>query len=99
MFFELNGKTYCVKFSRTGTTTFANLVLVDEWGLNFLGYVGIASLFHMDRFVKSIGRKVALANLLKRMGEPDAGETEPPFNLSKEDRARIWAAYFERHSK
>ncbi len=62
--------------------------------------MGVASLYYSDRFVKSTGRKVALANLLKRMVEPDAGETTPAFNLSKEDREKIiWDSYFRSHKK
>jgi hypothetical protein len=105
MFLELNhsrlGKqTYGVKFTRNGTTTRAELVRVDEIiGLDFTGLVGISSLYYKDRFVKSTGRKVALANLIERMQQVSAGDTEPEFTLTKEDRAKIWEAYFKSHKK
>jgi|SRR5690349_11134070 len=100
MFFELDNVTYGVKFSRNGTTTYADLVKIDdEIGLDFTGLVGIATLHKNDRFVKSTGRKVALAHLLDRMNEVSAGDEKPEFSLSKQDRAAIWAKYFETHRK
>jgi hypothetical protein len=99
MFFDIDGKRYGVKFSRNGTTTYAELVKVQEWGLDYPGLVGIATLHPRDRFVKKTGRKVALAGLLYRMNEVSAGDTEPEFNLTKEDRAKIWEEYFRSHKK
>jgi hypothetical protein len=43
-----------------------------------------------DRFVKSTGRKLALARLLKETQE---------LNLSREDRVKIWEIYFKEHKK
>ncbi len=100
MFFEIDGKTYRVKFSRTDTTTYANLIRVEpDAGLVETNIVGIASLYHKDKFVKSTGRKIALAHLLERMNEISAGDTEPEFTLTREDRANIWAEYFKTHKK
>ena len=105
MFLELNhsklGKrTYGVKFSRNGTSTRAELIRVDNLtGLDPTGLVGDAHLHYKDRFVKSTGRKVALTNLIIRMQEVSAGDTEPEFVLTKEDRAKIWETYFKYHKK
>lgn len=100
MYFELDGKTYRIRFMRNGTTTFAELwVLQKDGELDFPGLMGIATLHPNDIFVKKIGRKVALASLLNRMEEVSAGDTEPEFILSHEDRKNIWEAYFKTHKK
>ncbi len=100
MFFELNGTTYGVKFRRADTTTIAELISIHpEHGIDYTNLVGIARLNPKDRFVKSTGRKIALTNLLNRMEEISAGDTEPEFTLSKEDRRKIWNRYFETHKK
>lgn len=97
MFFELRGVTYQIRFSRTGTTTFAHLFRVENDGtLHEMEGVGIAELFHTDRFEKAKGRKVAVADLLWKYSVPDS-EGEIPEGLSKEDREEIWKKYFEQH--
>lgn len=99
MFFELNGKTYGVKFHREGTTTLASLFVVGEGGeLTATTVQGIAVLHHNDRFEKSKGRKVALADLLYDISIPDE-EGPVPQGLTKEDRAKIWEEYFKKHNK
>lgn len=95
MFFELNGKTYRVKFHRVGTTTLAELFAVETTGFVHLGIIGTAYLHKNDRFVKSIGRKVALASLLAGISDEEYGL----FPLSREDRRMIWEKYFETHKK
>lgn len=104
MFLELTNtrgetNTYSIKFSRNGTTTYAELWVVEEWGLDPTGLLGIANLYYKDNFVKSKGRKAALARLLVRMNEVSAGEDVPVFSLTKEDREKIWAKYFETHRR
>lgn len=99
MYFELNGKTYRVKFYRSNTFTFAELWTIENGELDFPGLMGIAKLNPKDRFVKKIGRKVALASLLNRMEQVSAGNTEPEFILSYEDRKNIWEIYFKTHKK
>jgi len=96
MFFELNGKTYGVKFSRTGTRTFAEWVEVEEDGINHTGIFGVSSVHHTDKFVRKVGRVVALTNLLKTLSNPD---TDYDMVLQKEDRKKIWETYFKSHRK
>ncbi len=99
-YFEKNGKTYAVRFEREQTTTLAWLWRVEkEAGLVNTGFVGIAQLNPKDNMVKKVGRKLALARLLHRMTEISAGDIEPEFVLTKEDRKEIWAKYFENHKK
>lgn len=110
MFFELEGNTYRIKFYRTGVTTVAELFEVkktvddlgDDTAMTSLGVYGIARPYHTDRFEKSTGRKVALANLLKNLSYEWMNDEEPdprPVVLEREDRAMIWAKYFESHKK
>jgi hypothetical protein len=91
MLFDLNGNKYKVKFYRIQTSTFAAL---EQWIPSLNTYMAInicASLCNpKDKFVKSTGRKVALARVLH--------ET-PELQLTKEDRARIWETYFKEHKK
>lgn len=97
MYFELENKTYCVKFYRQNTTTFAELLAVTDEGLSYTGLIAFAILHPNDRFEKSKGRKVALAYLLEILSDHN---TESPFNpLKKEQRQYIWQKYFERHNK
>lgn len=101
MFFELKGKgTFGVKFSRQGTTTLAEWmeVEIDDAGGRFIhtGIYGIASLHYNDRFVKKIGRVVALTNLLKTLSDHN---TDYGLVLHKEDRKIIWEVYFRSHKK
>ena len=96
MFFELNEITYKIKFYRTGKTTVAELQQVTGDSIVSLGEYGVSNPHYKDVFQKKIGRKRALENLLKGLSNPD---TEPSILLSKEDRAKIWEAYFERHKK
>jgi len=99
MFFDLNGKTYSVRFSRLNTTTLASLSVVKENGtLVETGIQGTATLYHTDRFEKSKGRKVALADLLWQVERPD-DEGVIPEGLSKEDKTKIWDEYFKNHRK
>lgn len=94
MFFELNGKTYQVKFRREGTTTFAQFFQVQSDGTFVkLEYEGTAVLYYTDRFEKSKGRKIALADLLWKYSVPD-DEGEIPEGLDKDARQKIWAEYF-----
>ena len=100
MFFELNGKTYGVKFSRAGTTTFANLFVVGESGeLLPTNIEGTAVLYYKDKFEKSKGRKIALADLLLQIQTPIEDAEFIPEGLTKEDREKIWKKYFEKHKK
>lgn len=99
MFFELDGKTYKIKFSRAGTSTFSELWSVDDDGIWNTGLLGWTKLHPKDRFVKKTGRKIALANLLDRMEEVSAGDTEPEFVLTKETKRNIWETYFKAHKK
>lgn len=96
MFFELNGKTYFVKFSYNGTTTYAQFYTIETNGQPVLleNGLGIAKLYHKDKFDENKGRKVALADLLYQYSVPD-GDGEIPEGLSVEDRTTIWNAYFE----
>lgn len=95
MFFELENKTYCVKFYRTGTTTVAELFQVEAGEMLSLEIYGIARPYHTDRFEKSKGRKIALADLIwQTWGLGDGG-----YEISKEQRKMIWDKYFERHNK
>lgn len=99
MFFEYNGKTYCVKFKREGTTTFATLFIVDEKdGLIPANVSGVAVLYYKDKFQKSKGRKVALSDVLYQLSTPDPDGIFPN-GLSKEDKAAIWQEYFKRFNK
>lgn len=112
MFFELEGKTYRIKFYRTGMTTVAELFEVtktvddlgDDTAMSSLGIYGIARPHHTDRFEKKVGRKVALAHLLVALSdhEDEDGnlvESVGPIVLDRADRAMIWAKYFESHKK
>lgn len=99
-YFGKDDKTYGVRFEREGTTTLAWLIRVDKVeGLVDTGLVGIAQLHPSDNMVKKVGRKLALARLLHRMTEISAGDIEPEFVLTKEDRENIWAEYFKNHKK
>lgn len=98
MLFDLNGNQFQVKFSRTGTVTYADLYQnKPDIGFDCLNIVGIAQCNPKDRFEKSKGRKIALAKLLKAMieYEPQLGV----LNLGKEQRANIWEIYFKEHKK
>lgn len=97
MKFELNNELYEIQFSRADTSTIAELAKYDPQSGTFIetNLIGVANLNPKDRMVKSIGRKVALSKLLKRMGEISAGNIEPEFSLSKEDKTNIWKAYFD----
>lgn len=98
MYFTLNGKEYKVKFYRNGTNTYAELWELDDvkdWGCTNL--IGVARLSKKDRFVKKVGRVVALTNLIKRMQEVSAGDSQPEFSLTKEEKKLIWDSYFLRH--
>lgn len=96
MYFELDNKTFCVKFYRTGTTTIAELFEVgSDNKMTSTGVYGIARVYHTDRFEKSKGRKIALADLIwQRWGLGDGG-----YEISKEQRKMLWDKYFERHNK
>lgn len=99
MFFEIDEKTFAVKFSRQGTTTFANLFIVGAGGeLVPTEFEGMALLFHTDRFEKSKGRKIALADLLFQFEKPETGGIIAK-GLSKEDRKKIWEIYFKTHRR
>lgn len=103
MFFELEGNTYRIKFYRMGKNTIAELFQVDAQagedvpGMTSLGVYGVASVYHTDTFVKKVGRKVALSNLLAGLSDPESPAA--PLFLNKEDREMIWAKYFESHKK
>lgn len=103
MYFELNGKTFAIKFYRAGTTTSAELFSVKErGGMIHLGVFGLAKLHITDRFVKKVGRIVALTHLLEGLsGEWMSENEEDPreFILTREDRKIIWEAYFKTHKK
>jgi hypothetical protein len=91
MLFDLNGSKYMVKFKRQQTTTFAYLFKYINETIKFFPMNLAASLCNpKDRFVKSTGRKLALARLLKETQE---------LNLSREDRVKIWEIYFKEHKK
>lgn len=95
MFFELNGKTYQVRFRRDGLSTFAIIFEVQADGtLRQLEGVGFVTLYYKDRYSKSQGRKEALADLLWKYQVPEEGG-EIPEGLDKEARAKIWAEYFK----
>jgi hypothetical protein len=98
MLFDLNGQEFQVKFSRTGTTTHAELLAFDDNGkFSYTGISGISYCNPKDRFEKSKGRKIALAKLLNAMVEyePQLGV----LNLGKKQRAKIWEIYFKEHKK
>jgi hypothetical protein len=102
MFFELNGKTYGVKFSRNGTSTYAELIRVDDAiGIDNTNITGQAHLFYKDRFEKSKGRKVALASLLNKVQEfyNENPKEYPDYNMTEEVRKMIWEIYFKTHRK
>lgn len=101
MYFELNKQTYQIKFYREGTTTSAELFEVSktpegENAIMHTGIAGIASLHFSDRFVKKVGRVVALTKLLEILSDHD---TDYGRVLSREDRKTIWEAYFKTHKK
>lgn len=104
MFFELEDKTYRIKFYYTGRTTVAELFEVNK-GIEVhgdnpmvsLGVYGVASTYHTDQFNKRTGRKVALANLLNALSDPEVDGS--PILLNRADREMIWAKYFETHRK
>lgn len=93
MFFELEGKKLVVKFRYEGTTTIAKLYVQKGGDLDFTGFVGIATLYHTDIFVKKVGRKIALRKLLDGMAKDER------YTLGKEIRRSIWNKYFEKHRK
>ncbi len=102
MFFELNGKTYGVKFSRHEKSTYAELKKVNETsGLDTTGILSIAKPYYTDRFEKSKGRKEALAGLLDDMQQfhDENPERYPDYNMTKEVRTMIWETYFKTHRK
>lgn len=101
MIFKLGKNEYKVYFYRNSTTTFAELNVwnKESEGWNNTGLVGIASLSKADRFVKKVGRVVALTNLIKWMKEVSGKADKPEFNLSKDDRQLIWDAYFLKHKR
>lgn len=94
MYFELNGKTYRVSFSRIGKRTFARLLEVTPDGLVDRFPLGTSAPHYTDKFEKSRGRKIALADLIWQ-----TWGTEEGYEISKEDRAKIWKVYFEKHNK
>lgn len=98
IYFEKDGKTYGIQFSYTGanrTTTVAELVEVEDRGIFHTGVMGVASLHYMDRFVKRVGRKVALSYLLEFLSDEEQ-EVYPQLLLNKEDRTKIWNLYLNR---
>ena len=103
MYFKLFGKTFGINFTRGGTTTFAELVEIKpDKGITHLGIFGFATLIPPDRFVKSIGRKVALTNLLNYLSADwgEGGDEDPrEFILDKDQRKLIWETYFKTHKK
>ena len=106
MYFELEGKTYRIKFYRDGNLTIAELYEISEetGGMISLGVFGIAAVYYKDRFEKKLGRKVALSHLLKVLSDhvdEDGNfiESVGPIVLDKKDRQMIWDKYFETHRK
>jgi len=102
MIIEIENQVYIIKFQRTGENTYAWLFRIDNGDFKFpsnTGLVGIAKCSKKDQYKKSTGRKVALTKLFKRMNEISAGDTKPEFNLTKEERQRLWNIYFETHKK
>lgn len=106
MFFQLGNTTYGVRFSRNGTTTYAELMRVQEDGtLMNTNVLGIGTLYYKDRFEKSKGRKAALARLLDEMQQFHAefsisGNHEHlQWNMTHEVRKNIWEEYFKTHRK
>jgi hypothetical protein len=103
MLFDLNGNKFMVKFSRAGTTTFAELWMYRNITLDYdcLNILGIAECSPKDIFEKSKGRKVALAKLFIQMNEFYKEEPAEYWSLgnNKEDRAKIWEIYFKEHKK
>lgn len=99
MFFEIGGKTFRVKFLRVGRTYMAELQLVTKEGIISTKFVGTARCDSRDKFVKSTGRKIALADLLWQISPVDQESEILPEGLSKEDREKIWAEYFKNHKK
>lgn len=94
MFFELEGKTYEVRFRRYGksTTTIAEIVEISDTGVRYLGIYGLATVGKGDKYNEITGNKIALTNLMNGLWTQD-GEIKPMF--SKEDREIIWKAFFE----
>lgn len=98
MFFELDGKTYRVKFQLEGTTTIAELYKVNSDGkLVDTGLFGMAVLYYKDIFSKSKGRKEALADLLDMMEQVFSTILE--INFNKTVRQSIWEEYFKTYKK
>lgn len=99
MFFEKDGNTYGIKFYYEGhnrTTTVAELVEVSDEGVVHTGIVGIASLDSRDRFVKKIGRRLALTHLLEALSDEAFVEENGGVLLIRKDRAQIWNQYLNR---
>lgn len=97
MLFDLNGNTYQVKFFRANPSTVAELWIKDGENFQYLYLSGESHCNPKDRFEKSKGRKIALANLLKELSRKAINYTGN--EITKEDRAKIWEIYFKEHKK
>lgn len=101
MKFRVNDTDYMVKFSRINHNTFAELWELKDAVEDYvcLNILAIAELGKKDKFVKSTGRKVALAKLFKLMNHFAHAESNPKLAVTKEQRTAIWNLYFEMHRK
>jgi hypothetical protein len=95
MLFNLKDYQLMVKFKRVNTSTFAFLYESDADGVyHEMALWGESHCNPKDKFVKSTGRKKALARLLSKIDSNTFA-----FNLTKEDRKKIWDIYFKEHKK